>query len=680
MSESTTVPIPVGEALSRHVRASFYKAGLDTTTTPPSQDQDLFDTLTNILPVTDGNLQRRWGSTLLEAAVAQARQIYEGYTTTSGGIHNIIFSASTGAGEGTGTANRVAYLTSTDTYITSADIFRPHADSTFSPRMAASRDWGYFIDGYAPDNYKWKINTATKTLMGITAPAAGFTATGTDASGQGLNITTGREYCIVFVDTATGHCSDLSPFVGVGPVTDGRVDIASLPVSATAGETVTHKVILATADGGGRDKLFVVTNATYTDGLIPLAAVTTFVDTLNDDNTNGTGLIHNNVFLETDDQGVERGCADNALPPSRTDAGAVTHILSHRGRLFMLKARTLHFSKSRDEHVTSTGAANTGAYEESWPARYVMDLSDDSAEVGTALFSDGFNLYVGTNRRVLILEGDGPETFQPLRAIHTDAGVGFHNSWQTVFAEGRPVGMVWVTPDYRVIFSDANTYKDIGWPIQATLGSINVAQDTKIFGGSYNDDSFAFYMLFIPTGASAECDTICVYNISTGVWTTWTTPSTLEPTAYKFIVSPLTGSRYPLMARITSGDVIYWDPTVNTDYNVAAFTWTWRTVWQDFGDPSARKLLNQFGCLTGNSAMTIAIDGASTAAHFATPNTVIGATALSTAPASNFADFFVPLAGKLSKDRYYRIQGTSTGTSQNILSYYHLEYLPFNRL
>src|SRR5581483_300542 len=53
----------------RYVRDNFSQTGQESNTQPPAQDQSLWQRLTNVMPVFQGVLSRRWGSRLLISAL-----------------------------------------------------------------------------------------------------------------------------------------------------------------------------------------------------------------------------------------------------------------------------------------------------------------------------------------------------------------------------------------------------------------------------------------------------------------------------------------------------------------------------------------------------------------------------------------------------------------------------------
>lgn len=58
------IPLNVSEeegVIYRFARKTWQTCGVDNYTTPPAQNPDLFEALTNILPPQTGVLRRRWG-------------------------------------------------------------------------------------------------------------------------------------------------------------------------------------------------------------------------------------------------------------------------------------------------------------------------------------------------------------------------------------------------------------------------------------------------------------------------------------------------------------------------------------------------------------------------------------------------------------------------------------------
>jgi hypothetical protein len=62
--------------------------------------------------------------------------------------------------------------------------------------------------------------------------------------------------------------------------------------------------------------------------------------------------------------------------------------------------------------------------------------------------------------------------------------------------------------------SDFNSYKDIGYEVQATLNTINsTVAETVACGTFVAQPGLDLYILAIPTGSNVYCDTILVFDL-----------------------------------------------------------------------------------------------------------------------------------------------------------------------
>jgi hypothetical protein len=374
------------------------------------------------------------------------------------------------------------------------------------------------------------------------------------------------------------------------------------------------------------------------------------------DNTTELELLTHNIYLETDEFGVEFGCAENDPPPNGDFP------TKHRGRLYMAVGDLLYFSKSIDELATSTGVI-AGRWEEAWPGDYFVDISE-GAETVRGLLSDGQTLYIGTERRILRLFGEGPSNFSKPEVAFNDVGILNQDVWKAVFREGAPVGVMWLTPDLRLMLSDMNTYHNVGEPVQDILDSVNLTHASKAWATYVSVGEFNFYVLALPTAANTEPDTLVVYDLRGNRFVVWRPTDKLTAGLYNLNASG--NARFLVGAN--TGKVYRFDPAGvqdRLDDTPVSFTATLRTSFQHFGNPMARKRLNWLQALTGDSGLLVTIAGASTAAEFASPVAVVTDAALVASP---LGDLQVPLAGSISKDRSYRFQFKSTGTASGILS------------
>jgi len=93
-----------------------------------------------------------------------------------------------------------------------------------------------------------------------------------------------------------------------------------------------------------------------------------------------------------------------------------------------------------------------------------------------------------------------------------------------VFVEGQPIGAMWLTPDFKIMGSDFNTYDNIGRPIQDLLNTINRAAKDKCHAAFFGSGAYSMYLLAIPTGLNTECDTVCVFDLVNKRWHIWRFP------------------------------------------------------------------------------------------------------------------------------------------------------------
>ena len=82
--------------------------------------------------------------------------------------------------------------------------------------------------------------------------------------------------------------------------------------------------------------------------------------------------------------------------------------------------------------------------------------------------------------------------------------------------------------------------------------------------------------------------------------------------------------------------------------------------------------------MTGDSALAVTVQGASTIAEFTTPAAVATSAALTTGP---LGEYKLMLAGRTTKDRYYKLKFVSSGTSQvDVLDGFSIELFPLHRI
>lgn len=504
----------------------------------------------------------------------------------------------------------------------------------------------------------WSAVGSTTTDNTITwfavSPAPG-------SAGQ-VTLVKGRQYFLIFNNSISGGMSDLSPVsISTGALTAGQVFLSQLQVSTDP--QVDTKTILATADGGNQTTLFLV-------AIVPNSA-TTAVDNLSE-----TLLEANTVYQETDNSGIPHGVAFNDPPPNGSFP------IKYRGRLYMVLGSFLFFSKNLGDLTTSSGLI-AGRYEECWPANFQMDISE-GAEIGRGLFTDGVVLYIGTQRHIRKIQGDGPTgpyAFTSPEIVFNEVGILNQDVWQAIFLEGTPAGAMWLTPDYRCIRSDFNTYANVGQQIQTTLNSINPSAQNTSWATFVGIGSYNFYVLAIPTGTSTQPDTLCVYNIKTGRWFIWTPADLLRCGVYYLNLAGI--PRW--LVNALDGSIYTFDPAMVMDRQTGAdkvgITSTIRTTFNDLTDATLRKSLNEIEVATTQSNIAVTVEGASAAATFINPNLIVSAATLST---NIFGDKKLYLIGNPSFDRFYRVTLTDTSNlsssvNDEILSYYSFEAVPLHR-
>lgn len=501
---------------------------------------------------------------------------------------------------------------------------------------ASAPTWNATVGGTTTDGtITWKNNDAFVSVTGD------------------ITLTGGRNYFIAFRNANTGQISDLSPVsASTGALTNDAVILNNIAVSPDS--QVTDTIILATADGGDQTTLY------YVDG-VP-NGTTTYTDTM-DENT----LLDQNIYQETDQFGNLIGVADNQPPLAGTSP------LYHRGRLYMLDGKTLLFSKALSDLLTSTGTI-CGRYEECWPPVFQIDISN-IAETPRGLATDGTALYIGTERQIHRLLGDGPTNFGQPEVIFDEVGIVNQETWKSVFAEGQPTGMVWLTPDNRVIGSDFNTYIDIGRSIQATLNTINASAATNSWAMFVSDQAFDLYILAIPTGSNTVPDTLCVFDLRSRRWFTWTPTDTLGTGVFninvsgvpQWIINAHSGDTYKF---ISTG---FQDRQGNTP---VSYPTTVRTSWFSPFQLSLNNALNELKVFSGDATVVVTLEGARTDADFGTPTTLVSGVV----PAANaFGDLMIGLISTSALYNFFRLTFTATSTAQDFLRGYSFEVIPHSR-
>lgn len=134
-------------------RESFNLAGQDSFTNPPAQNPDLFQKLTNVEPVFQGNLQRRRGYTLF-ANTAPTVFFHDSfsYRNELQNFRRLVWTSSSSV-----------VTTDEAGNIISNPLFTPSLNAA-AVLMVLSRSFGYFADGVAADYVKWDGTTNTNNV------------------------------------------------------------------------------------------------------------------------------------------------------------------------------------------------------------------------------------------------------------------------------------------------------------------------------------------------------------------------------------------------------------------------------------------------------------------------------------------------------------------------------------
>lgn len=336
----------------------------------------------------------------------------------------------------------------------------------------------------------------------------------------------------------------------------------------------------------------------------------------------------------------------------------------------------LVFSKNLTEVTTSTGTITT-KWEEAWPATNQIDVSE-FAETIQGLLSDGETLWIGTERCIRRLVGDSPSNFQDPEIQFNEAGLLNQDVCKIVYAESQPVGAMWMTPDFKVMFSDFNTYSNVGTPIQDVLNGITTTAVSTVHACFVTQGAANWYMLYIPTGGASTPNTVCVFNLGTKTWSIWSPTDLVNASLFFFDANGT-----PKWTFSTAlGSLYFWDSTVLQDRvnnTPQSYAVTITTSWLDFGDSVLRKSMQQLITGTDDGTLTVTIRAANTDADFLLGGiTILPTTAVKPGP---LGDLFVPLASAVTKYRWYKfILQSPPSTVQDVLVNYSIEATPILRL
>ena len=384
------------------------------------------------------------------------------------------------------------------------------------------------------------------------------------------------------------------------------------------------------------------------------------------DNTPDPVLVLDQPLVFTDTFGVEYGLTLNDPPP----AGNL--MIKHQGRLWMAgvpgATHSVFFSKAVAELTLPNGFI-AGKYEEAWPGSNYFDVSD-GAESVSGFLSDGTTLYFGTQNHIYRLLGNSPATFQEPQIIHPAVGLINQEVAKITFLQGAPSGAIWMTPDFRVMQSDFNTYVDIGTPVQDILNSLQVTTQSLAHAAFVADGEFELYILSVPYLQSTYCDTMLVFDLRNRQWYVW----------------QIAGGSEALLFNITQGGVPQWlflngaGSSLNifssgaTSDNGTVIPVSASTTWMHLGEPTRRKLLNEVQ-IYGNTTMTMDVYGANNLADFTAPRPIAYKRTLRESP---FGVWTLYLTGDKSKHRYYQFTFRSSNGQVPFLGSYSVSVIPMD--
>src|SRR5882672_42620 len=800
---------------NRTVYSHFIDAGIDTFSSGPNQNPQAFLDLNNLLPGVSGGFRTRWGVYNLSALSGAA---YPAAGTPSQVFfYNVPQDASNPSG--TSATNIFLYRNINllevlnddgSAYSRSGLTIAP---SDFQTSFGAngniyavtSRFWNYLTVGLGTAvKINWGLNSSPgfntpqgPNLWGIVAPLPALDAAGNQTNlitvtpnGTGpLTFATGRQYTVAFMNSFTGHVSDIwysfnppvpslskaawqpaatyilgqivndgiynqkvttagtsgtsvptwNETVG-GTTTDGTVtwtnqnsgftsltvniSISDIVGSAapvvntgnnrpikryTANAVIDGQVdtvlLLATSDGGDEQHLYLVAKIPLSSFapavVVPNTNLTfTYTDTMPDTYsqtyTSGATLLTQNLYVDTDEFGNVLGIADN-LPPQEP----FTYPTVHVGRIFVTDGVNVYFSKSIDEVTTSTGLI-TAKWEEAFPGANQIPIATDNERV-TALQSNGQVLHIATTRAVYTLYGTDMASFSIPDQQFAQTGVLNQDVWNVIYKESQPSAYMWITPDYKVMFSDFNTYEDVGVPVYSYLQQWDLTF-TGAAVKSFTYGPYNFAVVFFRRVGQTYPE-LLIFETTLRKWYHWTFPIGVPqggvvdyhgPTSIFFYQYPSSGNRFLFYTEFCDTSLLTWyfNPTQTKDFtnvpapggtpifqnNNLSIPWNVRTTWQDMGDATVWKVLNEMEAIGDENAMVATVYGAVTQADFDSPYT-IKTGSFTTAPFGGARKFY--LAGANSRARFYSFQigaPSPSATSADVLTSFITDYSPISRI
>lgn len=509
----------------------------------------------------------------------------------------------------------------------------------------------------------------------------------------------GRTYAIAFKNNVTGHVSDfvasINPakyFLAPTP-TNGGAAFTNLGMSqiianitfdqSTVDPQVDTVLIICTSDGGDLEHLYEViqeplVNFTISAGKYNYSLIDRVPDTYSDSYASGPTLLTQNLWVDVDTSGNVIGIAANTPP-----LPAYNKPILHKNRLFATDGKAVYYSKSLGEVTTSTGLI-TSKFEEAWPGDNELDIAYGNETI-VGLLSDGDVLYIGTNENIYRLFGDSIENFSIPAAVFRGVGVGSQDCWTVVYKDNIPAGYMWTTPDSKIMFSDFNTYNEIGQSIYPIISGMTF---TSVKSISYGPYSFAVFAVVSDLEGVFR---FFIADTKLGGWYLWTyTQPTLVPFSPSLLsytqVSGIQRMFIGMPSHEASQYINFFDPKAIVDNAYGTFPeqgipWVIQTSWQDMGDSTATKVLNELEVWTEDPTIVVSVYSATTPARFLNPIQV-AAQGVEIGPLGTYK---VYLASRSSKGRYYSYQFQASEddldiSTNNAIDGFSVEFYPMGRL
>lgn len=537
----------------------------------------------------------------------------------------------------------------------------------------------------------------------------------------------GRTYTFALQVSATGHTSDISMVQTLTATNQTLPNITnavfnpppqvggtgqyltpgwtSIDLSITLGPSIEPQVdtvlLLATSDGGSLENLYLVTAlplSTFSGGPRTRTYTDTLPDTYSAAYLTGAVLTTNDLYVSTDGFGGIYGIVGN-LPPTT----GTLYPIAHQGRLFSTDGATVYYSKSIVDVTTAAGLI-TSRWEESWPADNQLPIALQNETI-TALKSDGQNLHIGTTRNMYTCTGSDPGSFSVAANQFSETGVLSNELFTVVYSEGQPVGFMWLTPDYKVMWSDFNTYADIGTPVYPLLQEWDATFTPTARLQSFTYGPYNLVMLCYKRTTSAAPEFL-VYETALRKWYRWVfgSPTSFIQTSESgpmcscAYTHPSTGQRYlyfftedtgfpqtsrfyvapPSNTGVNGINLYRYDPAYNQDLGAIGIGWNIQTTWQHLDDPQVIKVLNEIDALSSEPGLQGTIYTAFTEADMDSP------TALLTAPFQTgiLGNTKLYIAGGATRGRFFSFQfsSSSPGSNSQILNAFTVEHCPIARI